>query len=98
MPLSSSYQFSPVRDMAQLTEIFPFCLQYIYSPDYHTLSITLDVLKTLSAQELGRLLVLNGKCRVEGVRLTVNCGDTQFRELQSLRIDRIVWVEQKNNS
>lgn len=94
MSHSSSLQFSPSKNLSVLVDLFPFCSEFASLPDQAVLSVLLDERMSLSFQNLGRLMVLNGKCRAEGIRLIVKCSARLFQELHSFWIDRIVWIEQ----
>lgn len=48
----------------------------------------------LDCAELGRLLILNGRCRAEGTRLVLFCPAALARQLIDLELHRIIWIEE----
>lgn len=50
----------------------------------------------LSGQELGRLLLIHGKCQYHGIPLSLRCSKPVAEQLSRLHIDRLIFLEKIN--
>lgn len=93
MSVVTTYNFQPSKDWESIPSLIPSCRSVKESPDHSSVILEFKDSLPFDFWELGRLLILNGKFRQEGVRLIVSCSRIMGKELNILGIDRILWVE-----
>lgn len=92
---NSAYQtFHPQDALRQIPDLIPCCRQIEQRDHGHTLVVHLSG-EQLAPQDFGRLAIINGKCRNEGMKLLVQCPNSIAGQLAQYSLDRLIWVERE---
>jgi hypothetical protein len=91
MVLHSSLDLFP-DDPAAIQALLP-CDDVIVSSEEQTVTLRIITMDSLTPHALGRILILNGKCRAKGLKLVLECSPDVHKYVQSLKIDRLVWTQ-----
>ncbi len=90
---TTMYDYRPEKNGKSLYALLPSCSHVDLNHDIHTLNVDFFQENVLSLQEIGRIVVLNGKCRSQGIRLALHCSQPVFDQLVQNHLDRIIWVD-----
>jgi len=91
--IRTAYDFEPERDAASLPVLIPACASAKFQPAENKLEIHLPGDVRLSGQDLGRLMIVQGKCRSQGIQLILRASITVRNQLEKCGLDRIIWTE-----
>jgi hypothetical protein len=91
MVLHSSHDLQP-DDPVSIQALLP-CDDVIVSTEEPTIILRITTMDILTPHALGRILILNGKCRAKGLKLVLECSPDVHKYVQSLKIDRLVWTQ-----
>ncbi|HQH73053.1 MAG TPA: hypothetical protein PK360_13355 [bacterium] len=88
--------FLPEKAREQIPLLFPSCTEIQERDAGWTLVMVLGKPVPLSERELGRLLVIHGKCKNQGIRIMLRCSEPAAEQLSRLLIDRLIFLERIN--
>jgi len=92
----STYEkFHPKEAIQQIPALIPSCSQIEQRDQGRTLVVHLSG-DTLGQQDFGRLAIINGKCRNEGMNLLVQCSNSIAGQLSRYSLDRLIRVERED--
>ncbi|MDP8243899.1 MAG: hypothetical protein P9L94_07450 [Candidatus Hinthialibacter antarcticus] len=95
MSLQSAHQFDPHSNAAfdEIQTLLPNHAVAV-SQEPGGVRVSISSGKLFSDSDLGRLLLINAKYRDNDLILRVSVPPSLFQQLQSLGIERIVWVDE----
>ena len=93
MSIRSAYDFDPERDLELLPVLISTCEGVETGNSGQTITLRLVSDIPLTVQDIGRLIIVHGKCRSRGKELTLRCSETVYTQLTKCWLDRIVWTE-----
>ncbi len=85
--------FCPGKAKEQIPYFLPHCKTVREQDGGRTLEVELDQSLLLDERELGRLLLIYGKCANEGIRIRLRCSEQVAEQLSRLLIDRLIDLE-----
>ncbi|RJP25904.1 MAG: hypothetical protein C4527_16295 [Candidatus Omnitrophota bacterium] len=91
--MSTMYDFQLERDAGALPRWLDSCARVELCESSHTFEVDLSGDHSLAMREIGRLIILNGKCRGQGFQLVLKCSPLIGEQMQQCRLNRIIWVE-----
>lgn len=89
--------FHPEIAREQIPQWLPSCTEILEQEGGHRLVVVCEQSTPLNARELGRLLVIHGKCANSGLRITLRCSDVVVEQLSRHLIDRLIVLEKIND-
>lgn len=92
--LSTYETFHPADALKQIPDLIPCCKQVEERDFGRTLVVHLSG-EALGPQDFGRLAIINGKCRNEGMKLLLHCPQSIAGQLTQYNLDRLIWVERE---
>ncbi|MFB3787690.1 MAG: hypothetical protein ACE15F_15120 [bacterium] len=93
---AGTLHFHPERAREQIPQLLPSCTAIREQEGGHRLVVVFEQSTPLSERELGRLLVIHGKCANSGLRITLRCSAVVVEQLSRLLIDRLIILERIN--
>ncbi len=93
MPDESIQQFDPARDGNDLPSRIISCDKVSMQEEGRVLTLFLSSKTTLNEQEIGRILIVSGKCHSQGKRCILRCSKLVAEQLTALGLHRILWLE-----
>ncbi len=91
---SAFLAFHPENATEQIPALLPSCKKIEERDGGRTLIVHLSG-QSLNQQELGRLTIINGKCRNQGLKIILSCSHSVAGQLAQYNLDRLMWVETK---
>jgi hypothetical protein len=90
---NSAILFNPDHGKDEVIHFFSMNVS-VEEKDYgHTWILKFMNERDLDYQALGRILIINGKCRNLGIKLIVQCSFELAKKLSQYQIDRLAWIE-----
>ena len=93
MSLTTAYQFTPQSTPDEIQSLLPSCSQVERQEAGKSIHLHLVRTAWLDDTEIGRLLIITGKYRVQNISVQWHCRPEIFEQLCSLQMDRLLWLE-----
>ena len=90
---ATAFDFDADRDIDLIPQLLSSCQRVTRSDGDSTLELYLSSNRELDDREIGRILIVNGKCRNRRIKLALNCDRSVSEQLTRNGVARLVWVE-----
>jgi hypothetical protein len=89
----SSLQFQPTDGIESMSKYFPPDSNLTVSDDGLTWTLQIPNQQELDYKEIGRILMVSGKCRNSDIKFILQCYPTVYLQLSRCWVNRLVWLE-----